>query len=228
MAKPPAQRSSRTEIDQFLRKRRDIVEFVDRQPRLMFCLDATASRQPTWDRASHLQREMFLAVNQSGSLSVQLCYYRGFGEFQATGWTGDSQKLAANMGRVSCEGGHTQIERLLEHALREHGRSRVRALVFIGDAIEEHPDRLCRLAGQCGLRGLPLFIFQEGELRDAERCFRRMCQLSGGAWARFDQNSPGTLAALLSAVASFAAGGVAALEKQGNESAKLLLEQLKP
>ena len=227
MARPPARRSSATEIDQFLRRSRDIARFTDRQPRLLFCLDATASRQPTWDRACHLQREMFLAVQRDSSLSVQLCYYRGFGDFRATPFTGDSQKLAAAMGRVTCEGGHTQIERLLRHALREHDRARIKALVFIGDALEENADTLCQLAGQCGLLKLPLFIFQEGALRDAERCFRRMAQLSGGAWARFDQASANTLAELLRAVASYAAGGLPALQNQASEGAKLLLEQLK-
>ncbi|MEZ5571883.1 MAG: hypothetical protein R3E64_07635 [Halioglobus sp.] len=124
-------------------------------------------------------------------------------------------------------GGHTQIVKLLRHAQAEHRKAPVRALVFIGDAIEESPDDLCNLAGQCGILQLPLFLFQEGRQKQVENTFRSMAKLSGGAYARFDSNSASTLAALLSAVASFATGGRAALEKRGDDSAKLLLLQLK-
>ncbi len=227
MPKTPARRSSSSEISQFLQQSRNITRFSAAQARLLFSLDATASRQPTWDHASHLQQEMFRAVPGDQGLSVQLCYYRGFGEFKATAWTGDPQQITRAMAKVSCEGGHTQIERLLRHALAEHGKAKIRAAVFIGDALEENPDTLCQLAGQCGLLQLPLFIFQEGRLPEVENCFRSMARLSGGAWASFDQRSAATLSALLGAVASYASGGVKALEKQGNESAKLLLRQLK-
>jgi len=223
----PTRPASSTEIDSFLRKRNAISTVREQQPRLLFCLDATASRQPTWDRACHLQRDMFLAAHQGTTLSVQLCYYRGFNTFRSGPWTSDSQQLAAEMGRVYCEGGHTQIQRMLRHALAEHARAPVKALVFIGDAMEENADTLCQLAGECGIRQLPLFIFQEGRLADAQQCFRTMAKLSKGAWASFDQSSADTLAALLGAVASYASGGFAALERQGTQGAKLLLEQLK-
>lgn len=227
MAKSPAPKSSSQEITAFLRKSRDIAEFVGQQPRLLFAIDATASRQPTWDRACHLQQEMFRASGKIASLAVQLCYYRGFGEFQASPWLTDSGALARLMGRVHCEGGHTQIARLLRHARAEHGKADIRALVFIGDAIEENPDTLCDLAGQCGIVKLPLFLFQEGRDPLVEQSFRTMARVSGGAYARFDSNSADVLAGLLGAVASYARGGRAALEELQGESAKLLLQQLK-
>jgi hypothetical protein len=228
MAKPPTRRSSPQEIAQFLQKSSAITQFVERQPRLLFAIDATASRQPTWDHASHLQQEMFLASGAVAKLAVQLCYYRGFAEFHASRWLTDSAALARLMGQVRCEGGHTQIARLLRHAQAQHRKGAVRALVFIGDAMEESPDTLCDLAGQCGLLKLPLFLFQEGREPQVERTYRAMAKLSGGAYARFDSSSAATLAGLLGAVASFAAGGRAALEKRGGDSAKLLLQQLKP
>lgn len=227
MAKPPSRRATSREIQQFLQKSRDITHFVEKQPRLLFAIDATASRQPTWDTACHHQREMFLATRHIASLTVQLCYYRGFNEFYASPWLTDSDALAQRMNRVRCVGGHTQIGRLLGHALAEHARVKLRALVFIGDAMEENPDDLCDLAGRCGLLGLPLFLFQEGHLREVEQTFHTMARLSGGAWARFDANSAHTLAGLLEAVASYAAGGRAALENSTSEGAKLLLRQLK-
>jgi len=228
MAKPPSRRSSSQEIDRFLHKSRAITQFVEKQPRLLFAIDATASRQPTWDSASHLQQEMFRATGKVAELAVQLCYYRGFQEFVASRWLTDSAHLAQLMGRVQCEGGHTQIARLLRHAQDEHRKAPVRALVFIGDAVEESPDTLCNLAGQCGMLQLPLFLFQEGRGAQVEQTFRSMAKVSGGAYARFDTSSASTLAALLGAVARFAAGGRAALENSASDSAKLLLQQLKP
>jgi hypothetical protein len=226
MAKPPSRRSSSTEIARFLQQSKSIAEFVERQPRLLFAIDATASRQPTWDTASHLQQEMFRATSGVAQLAVQLCYYRGFHEFHASPWLTDSKALSQSMARVRCEGGHTQIARLLRHALKEHAQAQVRAVVFIGDALEENPDQLCDLAGQCGLLSLPLFLFQEGRDRTVQNTFSSMARLSGGACAHFDTSSAGTLASLLGAVASFAAGGRAALENDAGDGAKLLLQQL--
>ena len=53
--------------------------------RLIFALDATASREPTWDHACHIQGEMFRETALLGGLEIQLAYYRGFGEFRASG-----------------------------------------------------------------------------------------------------------------------------------------------
>lgn len=228
MSKPPARRSSSQEIAQFLQESRTITQFVNDQPRLLFAVDATASRQPTWDRARQLQQQMFQVSGKVATLAVQLCYFRGFGEFRASPWLTDGTELARLMGRVQCEGGRTQIERLLNHAVTEHRKAAMRALVFIGDAIEESPDILCDLAGQCGILKLPLFFFQEGSDPQVEQTLRTMAKLSGGAYARFDGNSADLLAGLLTAVASFATGGRTALEAHGSDSAKLLLRQLKP
>ena len=164
---------------------------------------------------------------QIAQLSVQLCYYRGFGEFHASNWCNDASALGTEMARVYCEGGHTQIARLLKHSIAEHRAGPVRALVFIGDAMEENPDTLCDLAGQCGMVNLPLFLFQEGHDHTVEQTFKSMARLSKGAWARFDQSSAATLERLLGAVARYAAGGRRALEAAGDRDAKLLLQQLK-
>ena len=227
MAKPPVRRSSSQDVDRFLQQQKNISEFVAKQPRLLFAMDATASRQPTWNSAREVQREMFQATSGVASLAVQLAWYRGFRQFTASPWLTDSEQLTQLMASVQCEGGHTQIARLLRHAEQEHRKVPVRALVFIGDAVEESPDTLCDLAGRCGLLKLPLFLFQEGRDPAVERTFRSMAKLSGGAYARFDSSSASALAALLGAVARYAAGGRVALEKDAGASARLLLNQLK-
>jgi hypothetical protein len=178
-------------------------------------MDATASREPTWDRACHIQSEMFLATDSLGGLDVQLCYYRGFREFESTGWLSTSADLLAHMSGVRCAGGMTQIERVLEHALAETRRQKVDALVFVGDCMEEDIDRLCHVAGELGILGVPAFCFHEGNDAAAERTFREVARLSGGAYCSFDASSAQQLRDLMSAVAVYAAGGRKALEDFG-------------
>ena len=230
MAKPPQRRSSSGEIDKFLTRSTTLARQAETGARLIFAIDATASRQPTWDRACKLQGEMFLSTRNLGGLSVQLVYYRGLNDLRATPWLVDEHALLQQMSQVRCEGGYTQIERLLSHALKEHRQETVRALVFIGDACEEHPDALAAKAGEFGLKSLPLFMFQEGRDPAVEQVFQQMARLSGGAWARFDQGSAAELADLLGAVARYAAAGREGLLEYGagmSSGVKLLLEQLK-
>ncbi|WP_439598601.1 VWA domain-containing protein [Falsiroseomonas sp.] len=194
--------------------------------RLIFAMDATASRQPSWDRACHLQAEMFGAVGEVGSLAVSLAYFRGFREFAATPFLTQAQELARRMAGVTCLGGQTQITRLLRHALEETQRQRVHALVFIGDAFEEEVDAACHLAGQLGLRGTPVFCFQEGADPVARKALRQLTKLSGGAWAPFDAGSATALRDLLRAVAVFATGGRPALLRLGGAVAQGIAGQL--
>jgi hypothetical protein len=66
-------RSSGAEVDAFLTRVRTIapVSSVGRG-RLIFAMDATMSRQPTWDLALGLQADMFRAVKEVGGLDVGL------------------------------------------------------------------------------------------------------------------------------------------------------------
>lgn len=197
-----------------------------RAARLIFAIDATASRQPTWDRACHLQAEMFAAVRDIGGLAVSLAYFRGFHEFAATPFLTSGAELARRMTGVTCLGGQTQILRTLQHALAETRRERVHALVLIGDAFEEDVDAACHAAGELGLRGLPAFCFQEGGNPVATRAFRQIAKLSGGAWAPFDAGSATALAELLRAVAVYAAGGRRALAQLTGPAARGIAGQL--
>ncbi|TQV78250.1 VWA domain-containing protein [Exilibacterium tricleocarpae] len=207
--------SSKTDIQAFLQQAATmpVRHNADRAGRLLFAIDATASRQPTWDTAKRLQSKMFQATEALGGLQTQLCYYRGLSEFHASKWLDNTDALLAAMARVSCLGGHTQIGRVLAHAQAERRRQAVNAVVFIGDAMEESADHLCQLAGELGLLGAPLFIFQEGYDPAVRSVFQQMSQLSGGAYCPFDENSADLLAELLAAVAVYAAGGYRALEQ---------------
>jgi hypothetical protein len=181
--------------------------------RLLFGMDATASRQPTWDRAAQIQGEMFVETAAIGGLEIQLCFYRGFDEFKASRWVDRSEDLLKLMTSVHCHAGRTQIRKVLRHAINETRSRKVAALVFVGDCVEEDVDGLAGLAGELGLLGVPAFMFHEGHNEGAAFAFREIARLTGGAALRFDPNSPHVLKNLLSAVAVFAAGGQQALEK---------------
>jgi hypothetical protein len=219
---PMAQQSA--EIDQFLEQLKTPAPVVS-AGRLIFALDATASRQPTWDQACHVQGAMFEATAGLSSLDIQLVYYRGYNECRASRWVNSAAALHYGMRSVSCVGGNTQIERVLAHAITETKRNKVSALVFVGDAMEESADVLCGLAGELGSLGVPIFIFQEGTLHAATSTFRQLAQLSGGAHLSFDLAAIDRLKQLLAAVAVYAAGGIKALEdygrKQGGEVLRL-------
>ena len=222
--KPAA--SSRSEIENFLERARTLAPAGEGRGRLIFALDATMSRQPTWDTACRLQGEMFAEAGKIGSLDVQLVYFRGFNECRASKWVSAPEALRDLMTGIDCRGGHTQIGKVLAHARRETGKKKVSVLVFVGDALEEGIDRLAAIAGELGLRGVRVFIFQEGRDPAVERGFREIARLSNGAYARFDVNAAGELAELLRAAAVYAAGGLKALAKSG-AGGRLLLEQMR-
>jgi hypothetical protein len=197
--------------------------------RLIFALDATMSRQPTWDLALSLQAKMFQAASGLGGLDVQLVYFRGLNECRASNFVSGGQGLAQLMSRIDVRGGSTQISRVLAHARDEAKRAKVGALVFIGDAMEENPDTLASLAGELALLGVKAFMFQEGQDPAPRRVFAEIARLTGGAYGAFDAGASARLAALLRAAAAYAAGGHAALvrEAANDAEARRLLSQMR-
>ena len=224
--------STRPEIDAFIKRARTLAppREAGARGRLIFALDATMSRQPTWDSACALQADMFREAASIGGLDIQLVYFRGLSECRASGWLAGAEKLGDLMSGIDCRGGHTQIGKVLSHARQEHARQRVQALVFVGDAMEEAIDDLCAAAGELGLLGMPVFMFQEGHDGVAESAYREIARLSRGAYCRFDTGSAHELGELLRAVAAYAAGGIKALadlSARKSGSARMLLAQLK-
>jgi hypothetical protein len=234
MSKLPVNKGGGDAVAEFLRRAARVPAPARKagptRGRLIFALDATASRQPTWDRAAVIQGEMFEATRDLGGLELQLAFFRGLDEFKVGPWVSDGAELGRLMASVRCMAGETQIEKVLRHAANETRRHRVNALVFVGDSMEEDVDRLARLAGELGVLGLPAFIFHEGDDPTAGFAFREIARLSGGACLPFDASSADRLKALLGAVAVFAAGGRPALEdharRRGGE-VLLLADQLK-
>ena len=228
----PAPASTRPEIEAFLERVRGLgpAATAGKRGRLIFALDATMSRQPTWDTACALQADMFREAASIGGLDIQLVYFRGLGECRASAWVAGTERLAELMSGIDCRGGHTQIGKVLSHARQEHSQRRVQALVFVGDAMEEAIDDLSTAAGELGLLGVPVFMFQEGGDPVAESAYREIARLSRGAYCRFDTGAAHELRELLRAVAAYAAGGIKALadlSARKSGGARLLLAQLK-
>ncbi|MEI6984674.1 MAG: VWA domain-containing protein [Rhodospirillaceae bacterium] len=197
--------------------------------RLVFAMDATASRQPTWDHASQLQGEMFETTVALGGLDIQLVYFRGYRECRAGPWLSCAPDLLRLMAKVQCLAGQTQWLRVFGHAISETKREKVGALICVGDAFEESVDDVGALAGELGLLGVPAFMFHEGQDAEARRAFQFLARLSGGAYCQFDRAGARQLRDLLSAVAVFAAGGRAALDDFSNGRgglARLLTDQM--
>ena len=234
MAKAPTSLTPKSEgdVSDFLEKVRGLppVAKDGNRGKLIFAMDATMSRQPSWDRALSIQAEMFAETARIGGLDVQLVYFRGFNECRASKWVSNPTALAKLMTTVDCRGGNTQIGRAFSHIKKELRTTKVNAVIYVGDAMEENIDVLCRAAGEIGLQGTPIFTFQEGNDANAERAFREIAKLTRGAYFKLDESSAHMLRELLSAVAVYAAGGRTALENRAKTrggNSNLLLQQLK-
>ncbi|WP_439394962.1 VWA domain-containing protein [Bradyrhizobium sp. PMVTL-01] len=208
----------RTHLDAFFAK-------IDpMRGRLIFAIDATASRQPTWDTAAGLTAQMFEAAADIGGLDVQLVYYRGQSECVTSRWLSNAKSLSRIMSSVICRAGETQIKRVLAHANKENQRKKIDALILVSDACEETPGDLYTEARKLG--DVPVFLFQEGDDKRVGEIYSELAGITGGAVAKFDARAAQRLADLLKAVAAFAAGGAKALAAQNSEAARLLLTQL--
>jgi hypothetical protein len=201
--------------------------------RLIFALDATASRAETWATARKVQAKMFREAAPLGKLDVQLIYYRGAGErsngerrgwreCKASKWVSSGEQLAQLMDRIDCWCGGTQIGRVLAHALNEVERAPLQALVFIGDCFEEEIGEIGALAGELGARDVPIFVYHEGRDPIAMKAFRLMALKSGGQYFVFNPQTSRAveqLAEQLGAVARLAMGDTEALEKLAGTAA---------
>jgi hypothetical protein len=199
---PDTKTSTSDDIAAFVAKARAMTPHAEGgRGRLVFALDATMSRQPTWDMACALQADMFREAASLGSLDIRLVYYRGLNECRASAWISDSAQLAKLMSKIDCRGGN----------------------------MEEKVDALCVKAGELGLLKVPVFMFQEGHDETVEQAFREIARLTGGAWCKFDPGAAAQLRELLRAAAAYAAGGREALKRlSARESgAAKLLGQMK-
>jgi hypothetical protein len=196
--------------------------------RLIFALDATMSRQPTWDQACHLQAEMFREAAAVGGLDLQLVYYRGLAECRASGWIAEPKRFGELMSRIDCRGGQTQIAKILAHARRENDRQKVAALVFVAESMEETLDNSVRTPASSRCAVFPLLCSRSYDPA-CEQAFREIARLTRGAYCCLEPGAAHELGELLRAVAAYAAGGMKALAalQARSPGANELIEQMK-
>jgi hypothetical protein len=220
---------AKTQLDSFLEEVKQLASGGSGggRGRIVFALDATASREQTWDAACKLQADMFREVAAVGGLEVQLVFYRGDDQCSASRWTSDTKHLTKVMTGIMCRAGHTQLRKVLAHTYKETKMLKVGALIFIGDALEEDKDELVPEARELGRLGVPAFMFQEGDDRRVERVFREIASVTKGAYCSFDPGAARQLGELLKAVAVYVAGGMAALATRKDSGAVKLLSQLR-
>ena len=107
--------SARAEIDSFLDRVKALGPAVEpgQRGRLIFALDATMSRQPTWDqRLPAAGRHVPRSRGRRRPRYPARLLSRPCG-MPRSPWVAEPERLGALMSRIDCRGGHTQIGKVL-------------------------------------------------------------------------------------------------------------------
>ena len=187
------------------------------RPRLVFAVDATASREPAWVAARQVTDALVKAL--PGELDVALAVHGGSRVHTFTAFTTDAATLRDRAAGVACEAGMTRLLPILSTTLKQQS---VRVIIYIGDVFEESLSHGRRLADQLGARGTKLIVLHDttdpSARRDAE-LFWDLAKRTGGCVLPFDADAPGRLRDILSAVAVYAVGGEKLLRERRHELA---------
>lgn len=198
------------------------------RPRLVFAVDATASREPAWAIARQVTDALVKAL--PGQLDVALAVHGGSRVHTFTAFTNNAATLRDRAAGVVCQAGTTRLLPILSASLKQ---SAVRVVIYIGDVFEESVVQGRRLADAMGAEGIRLIVLHDtadtAARRDVE-VFWDLAKRTGGCVLTFDANAPGRLRDLLSAVAVYAVGGEKLLQERRHElpGAVALLEHLNP
>jgi hypothetical protein len=196
------------------------------RPRLVFAVDATASREPAWAAARQVTDALFKAL--PGELDVALAVHGGSHVHTFTAFTTNANTLRDHAAGVSCRAGLTRLLPILSTSLKQRA---VRVVIYIGDVFEESVLHGRRLADSMGAQGTKLIVLHDtadpAARRDAE-VFWDLAKRTGGCVLPFDATAPSRLRDLLSAVAVYAVGGEKLLRERRHElpGAVALLEHL--
>jgi hypothetical protein len=196
------------------------------RPRLVFAVDATASREPAWAAARQVTDALVKAL--PGELDVALAVHGGTRVHTFTAFTNDPATLRDLAAGVVCQAGMTRLLPILATSLKQQS---VRVVIYIGDVFEESLPHGRQLADSMGGRGTKLIVLHDtadhSARRDAE-VFWDLAKRTGGCVLPFDASAPGRLRDLLSAVAVYAVGGEKLLRERRHAlpGALALLEHL--
>jgi len=175
------------------------------RPRLIFAVDATASREPAWFAARQVTDALVKAL--PGELDVALAVHGGSRVHTFTGFTNDAATLRDRAAGVMCEAGMTRLLPILSTGLKQQS---VRVIIYIGDVFEEGLPHGRRIADALGARGTKLIVLHDTSDPSARRdteLFWDLAKRTGGCVLPFDASASGRLRDILSAVAVYAVGG---------------------
>jgi hypothetical protein len=197
-----------------------------KRPRLIFAVDATASREPAWAAARQVTDALVKAL--PGELDVALAVHGGSRVHTFTDFTNNAAALRDQAAGVHCHAGLTRLLPILAASLKHPA---VRVVVYIGDVFEENLHRGRAVADSMGAQGTKLIVLHDTAdpaARHHAETFWDLAKRTGGCVLPFDASAPGRLRDLLSAVAVYAVGGEALLRERRRElpGAVALLEHL--
>jgi hypothetical protein len=139
-------------------------------PRIVIVVDATISageflpsREISLEQARASVRPMFDAAP---SLQVQVVYFRGAEECQASRWFDNPEEVAKTIAGIRHEPGWTQHGKAFRHIMREAGKRPIHAAVIFTDAVELRS------------RGNPNGDVRDDLCKDAMRLRRLGCRIS--------------------------------------------------
>lgn len=204
---------------------RDVSTATKGRGRIGFIVDATASRGSNWVEAQDIQASMFREVSAVGTMQLRLVHFGG-GTTTAHEWKSNLDDVAADMKRVSCMGGATQIVESLRSFDDANEMTRASSIIVIGDSFEENLGDLEEIAKKLASQKIKIFTFLDGDDASAEKAFQSISQITGGAFAKFGANMP--LKDLCEGVALLSVGGAQALQRLKNPQAKTLLLTAQP
>jgi hypothetical protein len=205
------------------------------EARVIFAVATEADDTLIWDRLRGIQTQLFAA----GPISIKVAY---FGRevappnrpFISTRWAADADDLQALMdhARTRCVCGcFVNIDDILAEAVREARQGPVQAVVIIGDNFHGSREEALAHAEQLRAARTRLFLFRQGSQRAFPGdVFRTLAEMTNGAYYEFNpsiERVAERLPRLFEAVTHCAIGGPVALKTLFDESADLLLAQMK-
>lgn len=192
-----------------------------RRPRLVFAVDATASREAAWASAKKITDRMFGVI--PNALDVALAVHGGDDLHTFTTFSADVDAFRKQAAAVDCESGVTRLCDIMARTLDAGG---VRVMSYIGDAFEEDADEALKLADRFRLRGIQAVMLSDGAEGKPLEVFRQIAERTGGAVLDFRAGDAALMGELLAGVATLAIGGRRLLEAQHTAGARLLLTHL--
>lgn len=194
----------------------------ERRPRLVFGIDATASREPAWEAAKKITDSLFTTL--PGELDVALAVHGGGVVSMFSAFSSDVQRFRDLAAGVSCRAGHTQLVPLMQRT-REHPD--VKVFLYIGDCFEESEEEAYEAADALKARGIRAVMLHDASSGDmaARRVFEEIAKRTGGVCLDFYGGDRQAMKNIFEAVAVLAVGGIKLLQQRRSQlpgAAKLL------